>query len=142
MQTTIVWQKCLIIDPETKNCLVMQRSDYKKDPGKRDIVWWSVDLGEDLIFSIKREAKEETWIELLNARPLDIHSRMVSEERFLVFNLRVCDKRSYLHSDIVLSEEHTAYKRVDLKEFLTLNFNDTIEFVKPQIKNYLQWLRI
>gem|GEM_PF-5884553 len=63
---------------------------------------------------------------------------MVSEERFLVFNLRVCDKRSYLHSDIVLSEEHTAYKRVDLKEFLTLNFNDTIEFVKPQIKNYLQ----
>jgi 8-oxo-dGTP pyrophosphatase MutT (NUDIX family) len=137
MQTTIIWQKCLLLDPETKKILVMQRSDYKKDGWKRDVIGGTVEFGEELSEAIKREAEEETWIVLDVVRPLDIHSRMIGEERFFVFNLRVCEAWHYINDSVVLSDEHTAWQRVDRTTFDQLELKDTVAHVKPIIKKFI-----
>ncbi len=140
MQTTIVWQKCLIVDPATKKCLVMQRSDYKKDGGKRDMVWWSVDFGEDMHVAIRRESVEETGVVLKNICPLHVCSRLFTDnaERFFVFVLWVCEQRDMPNNEIILSSEHTVYKWVSIDELCQLDLRDTVAYVLPQIKEYFQ----
>lgn len=140
MQTTIVWQKCLIVDSATKKFLVLQRSDYKKDWGTWDLVWWTAEFGENIADAIKREAVEEAWIVLDEVFPLDLHSRMVGEERWFVFNLRVCDKRHFVNENIMLSHEHIARKRVDFDAFITLPLKETVSYVQEPIKQYLYTL--
>lgn len=138
MHDTIVWQKCVVVDIDTKQCLVLQRSNYKKDGGKRDMVWWSVDFGEDVSVAIAREALEEAWIILDSIRPIHVYSKLFDDsERFFVFVLRVCDKRHFTHDWVLLSNEHIAYDWVNARTLSTLEFRDTVSTVLPYINNYL-----
>ena len=138
MQTTIVWQKCLIVDSSTKKILVLQRSDYKKDWGTWDLVWWTAEFGENIADAIKREAMEETWIILDIVRPRDLHSRMIGEDRWFVFNLRVCEDWHFASDTIVLSSEHTEWKRIDRDTFVTLPLRETVKHVQWPIKQFIE----
>jgi 8-oxo-dGTP diphosphatase len=140
MQTTIVWQKCLLLDPTTKKILVMQRSDYKKDGGKRDLIGGSVDFGEEVSVAIKREAEEETGILLDDIRPLHVTSRLFTEssDRFFVFILWVCESWKYAQENVSLSDEHTTWKWLDIDEFLSLDLRDTVDNVVWVIENYFR----
>jgi 8-oxo-dGTP pyrophosphatase MutT (NUDIX family) len=138
MQTTIVGQKCLLVHPETKKILVLLRSDYKKDGGTWDFIGWSAEFGENIVDAIKREAMEETWIILDIVRPRDLHSRMIGEDRWFVFNLRVCEDWHFAQDTIVLSNEHTEWKRVDRDTFKTLPIRQTVGYVQWPIKQFIE----
>lgn len=135
--TTIFWQKCLLQDPVTKKFLVLQRTDYAKDGGLRDIPGGQVHFGEDAKEAIRREVLEETGMVAWVVTPLDVHSRLFTEERWFIFTLRVCTDVVVPAQGIVLSEEHSQYARVDGEALLALPMRDTVEFVKPVIKAYM-----
>lgn len=135
MKTTIFWQKCLLQDPETEKYLVMKRSDYGKDAWLWDLIWGQVHFGEDAKDALRREAQEETWLMLHEVYPLDVHSRLFTEEKWFIFTLRVCDAYTWT---IRLSEEHTEYRWVDGDELLQLPMRDTVERVKPVIESFVQ----
>ena len=118
----------------------MQRSDYKKDGGKRDLIGGSVDLGEEVSVAIKREAEEETGILLDEIRPLHVTSRLFTEntDRFFVFILWVCESWKYAQETVWLSDEHTAWKWVEVEEFLSLDLRDTVDNVTWVIENYFR----
>ena len=121
-------------DPVTEKFLVLKRSDYGKDAGLRDLIGGQVNFGEDARDALRREGQEETGLLLEEMFPLDVHSRLFTEDRWFVFTLRVCDAFT---GEIQLSEEHTEFARVDGDELLSLPMRDTVEHVKPIITSYV-----
>jgi hypothetical protein len=50
--------------------------------------------------------------------------------------LWVCESWRYIWETVCLSDEHTAWKRVDQEEFSALELRDTVEHVKWIIEDY------
>jgi len=136
MQKTIFGQKCLVINDEGK-ILLLQRSDYKGDAGKWDLIGGSVDFGEDALTSIKREAEEEVALSI-EPEVIHLHSRLTSEETFFIFALYVSNTYDHLKEGIELSSEHTDYQWADLKTLENLNLRESVSYVLPAIKEYLE----
>lgn len=142
MKKTIFWQKCLIRNWDKKKILVICRSDYKKwehkidteDSFSRDFPWWSVDFGEDAKEAIMREIHQETWMIAHDVMILDLHSRLVAEDRFFVFWLWWCTDFHIPESWILLSNEHISYERVTLDEIKKLRLRETVKHILPHIE--------
>ncbi len=135
---TIFGQKCVVFDKKTKKLLILQRSGYKGDEGLWDLIGGSVDFCEDSKSAIKREAREETKIILLNPIPIDVHSRIVNNGKvFFIFALYFCYKYLIAKSDIKISSEHSNYKWISITDIDKYKFRETVEYVKEVIIEYI-----
>lgn len=134
MKKTIFGQKCIIYDKKTKKILILKRTNYKDDKDLWDMVGGSVEFGEDSKDAIRREAKEETNLNLSNLKILDIHSKLVEKDVFFIFALYFCDS---FESEIKLSHEHSQFKFISIQDIDSYSFRITTQNVKHIIKEYI-----
>lgn len=82
-------------------------------PGAWDIPGGRLEQGEDPFTGLQRETKEETGLDIEIIKPLDIHYFVRDDGQQITLLIFLCSLRSH---DVKLSQEHTEYKWVDLKE--------------------------
>ncbi|MCH9632488.1 MAG: hypothetical protein S4CHLAM6_08240 [Chlamydiae bacterium] len=95
--------------------LIMKRSAKKiAGPNIWETLSGRVDLGEDPYEAVKREILEECSLEVeVEKRPVDLYmsKRLGSPMLLIVY------RANYLSKEVVLSEEHSAYKWASIEEF-------------------------
>ena len=120
--------------------LVLQRNvDESIFPGKWELPSGKVNFGEDPYDALKREIKEETGIDILNANPLTCTHYTIEKEdnkrhTVQIIYLAYADEKSIIN--IGLSNEHKAYKWIFPKELNDLDtFDDMITILEEAEKS-------
>ena len=101
-----------------KKFLILQRSEKNRtNKNKWQFVEGKVKFGENLLKALKRELKEETNLELVDAKLVGISSSILKTFRMLriIFKCRVKGR-------IKLSEDHKKYKWVSRKKLKKMDF--------------------
>ena len=105
-QYYLVGQKCVVFNNKGQ-ILLLKRSE-KSGGGGWSIVGGGLEHGEDPIEGIKREAREETQLEIQDIKPVLVSSFEEGEDRTLLIFYQ-----AKTHSDqVVLNWEHGEYKWV------------------------------
>jgi len=128
---SIVGQKIVIYNQDNK-ILILKREI--KTWGHRDLPGWWIELNEDAIVWLEREILEETWLQHI-AGITPIHTDTTTYEgqhSFLVwYTGRLEDDQ-----EVVISFEHTEYRRIDPTEIENYKLKPyRIRTVKKTIKN-------
>ncbi len=97
---------------EGKLLLLKRRSNDVHKPGAWDIPGGRLELGENPFDGLKRETLEETGFDIEIVMPIDVHFFTRDDGQKIQMTIFVCKPKS---GEIKLSEEHTEYKWVDLK---------------------------
>lgn len=98
---------------DNKLLLLKRRPNDVHKPGAWDIPGGRLEQGEDPFTGLQRETKEETGLDIEIIKPLDIHYFVRDDGQQITLLIFLCSLRSH---DVKLSQEHTEYKWVDLKE--------------------------
>ena len=114
----------------TQKFLFLLRSDYKdRNPLHRDIVWWGLDIWEQIEESVLREMSEEIGItttsDLCNLTLLGTRSRRTKADHtrrstVLFYTAEIETEH------IILSDEHTDYRRQTLDEAMELELRQDV----------------
>lgn len=97
---------------EGKLLLIKRRLNDVHKPGDWDIPGGRLELGENPFDGLKREAQEETALEIEIILPLDVHFFSRDDGQKIQLTIFLCKQTG---GEIKLSEEHTEYKWMDLK---------------------------
>lgn len=119
---------------DNKLLLLRRRSDDAHSPGKWDIPGGRLDIGENPFLGMKREAKEETGLDIEIKLPLDIQHFTRDDGQEITMIIFLCEPTS---DNIKLSEEHQEFKWVDVgspKEVVP-------DWLRVPLENYLRYSR-
>jgi len=94
--------KCFIVD-EDKVLLLERRPDDCHYPGACEIPGGRLELGENIFDGAKREAKEETGLDIEVLNPLEVHHFTRQDGQEITSVSFLCRA---LSNDVRLSEEH------------------------------------
>lgn len=122
--------KAFIVDGN-KLLLLKRNSDNSHKPGEWDIPGGRLELGEDPSTGVKREALEETGLEIKVIIPLDAHSFTRDDGQSITMLIFLCAVVNNNHS-IALSGEHTEYTWQDI----TSPINNFPEWLHRSLENF------
>lgn len=114
------WQKAVVFHPVEKHKFLTLRRSLADEsrPGLWDLSGGNVDFGELAEIALPREIREETVLEVVNIRPIWVHSRFLEKHnRYELFIGYMCEA---VHDRVQLSAEHIEFKWVTKEEFLQL----------------------
>lgn len=112
MKYGIAVKAFIVNDKEELLILKRDPNDVYK-PGKWDNPGGKLEKDEDLIAGLKRETKEETNLDIEIILPLNVKTIKINEEMIVSLIIFLCKPKS---EKIILSEEHTEYKWVSIKD--------------------------
>jgi 8-oxo-dGTP diphosphatase len=95
-----------------KLLLIKRRPNDAHRPGEWDIPGGRLESGENPYLGLQRETREEVALEIEIKAPLDVHYFTRDDGQQITLIIFLCQS---INGDIKLSEEHTEYKWVDLK---------------------------
>lgn len=95
-----------------KLLLIRRRPNDVHKPGEWDIPGGRLELGENPFEGLKREAHEETGLEIEIIMPIDVHYFTRDDNQKIQLTIFICTPKL---DKIKLSEEHTEYNWLDLK---------------------------
>tara|TARA_Y100000310_G_scaffold345791_1_gene469999 strand:- start:9429 stop:9824 length:396 start_codon:yes stop_codon:yes gene_type:complete len=107
--------------------LLKRRSNDSHKPGVWDIPGGRLDFGEDPFSGLKREALEETGMDIDITMPLDVHHFTRDDGQKITMLIFLCKGIG----DIKLSEEHTDFKWHSLDEK-----GEIPDWLYPVVDNY------
>lgn len=113
-------QKAIIFNQDGK-LLALLRSYTNK---KWDLPGGAVEIPENHEAALLREIQEETGLVVSGIRPMEVQTAKADDGSYLIFIGFTCTTDS---TAVVLSHEHTDYRWVDVKEFLSL---DATQYLK------------
>ncbi|WP_297636922.1 NUDIX domain-containing protein [uncultured Clostridium sp.] len=91
--------------------LTVRRSFQDKiGAGSWEVVGGKLEFGESVLETLSREVKEETNLEINIERPLYAKNVVIDEELQMLVVVYLC---KYKKGEVMLSEEHIAYRWVD-----------------------------
>lgn len=123
MATQYIGVKAIIIN--NGKILFIKRSDkYDHLKDAWDIPGGRINFGEDPEQGLQREIKEETNLDLKQIEQIiDVSTVFKNEEKHIIRITYLC---SVKNSDIILSNEHTAYQWFTKDEAEKLSFKDAL----------------
>lgn len=128
-----------VINNNGKFLLLKRSSNESIFPEKWELPSGKVNFGEDPYDALKREIKEETGIDILNARPFMCTHYTIEKpdnKRHTVQIIYLADLSEKPGINIELSNEHQAYKWISPKELKNLDtFDDMITILEEAEKN-------
>ena len=112
-------QKAVVCNPDGGTFLALRRSlDDAVRAGQWDLPGGNVSYGEDHREAIRREIREETGLEVVDLRPVQVKTQMYrGGEVYLIFVGHRCRA---LSDTVTLSEEHIDHRWVTGEEFAVL----------------------
>jgi len=120
-----------IIQRDDGKILVLKRSerdDHK--PNVWETVGGGMDAEESPQEALLREIHEETGLTVNVLEPFNVFTFKKDNGEFKVGITFVCE---YVHGDVLLSEEHSAYQWINPHEFATL---DSVPSLHEEIERY------
>jgi 8-oxo-dGTP diphosphatase len=96
-----------------KALILKRRPNDVHKPAEWDIPGGRLDLGEDPIKGVEREAEEEIGIDIDILLPIEIQHFTRDDGQIITMIIFLCKP---LTDDIKLSEEHTEFKWLDINE--------------------------
>ena len=108
--------------------LIIKRADDDSFmPGIWEIPGGKLELNEDLILGLKRETKEETGLDIEVDREISVRDFTINDELKIELHPFLCNAIDI--DNIKLSEEHSEYLWIDLKD----SKKKLTEFFHPEI---------
>lgn len=111
-----------------KLLLLKRRPNDPHKPGAWDIPGGRLELGENPFEGLKREAQEEIKCDIKIIMPISVHNFVRDDGQAITLTIYLCELTG---GEIKLSEEHTEYKWIDLKEAPS----QVSDFFKPTFEN-------
>jgi mutator protein MutT len=111
---------------DRKALVIKRRPDDVHMPSKWDVPGGRLEIGENPLEGMKREAKEEIGINIDIIMPVDIQHFTREDGQVITMILFLCKP---LPGDIKLSEEHTEYKWLDM----SISRNEFPDWLDPVI---------
>lgn len=127
-QTFWIATKALIINDQNQILIVYKSDKDDVNPNDYDIPGGRLEFWEKVEDGIKREVREELWIDVEIGKPSRVRG-FVKNDMHLV---GITFLATYLGGEITLSFEHTNYMRKTKKEILEGEFPN---WLKEEIKN-------
>ncbi len=115
--------------------LILQRSKKDKHrPEMWDMPGGEINHGEDIIDCIKREAKEESGLDVDVFVPIDVFSTEFEDEHYV----SIVYVSNFKSGEIKLSEEHQSFKWIDPKK--AIESEDLTPFLEHALYAYLDFI--
>lgn len=105
--------KAFIQDEEGKLLLLKRSSNSPHKPDVWDVAGGRLDLGENPFLGLKREVSEETNLQIEIEKPIQVNHFTRDDGQTITM---ICFQCKTENADVVLSEEHMAYKWCKLEE--------------------------
>ena len=121
--------KSFIVDKDNRLLILKRSEDDVHKPSIWEIPGGRLELGENPIEGLIRETKEETDLDIDVFEPLAIKHFTRQDKQKITMIVFLCKA---LKSPVLLSQEHTHYEWVDVKNAK----NRLNEFFYPEIDNY------
>jgi 8-oxo-dGTP diphosphatase len=96
-----------------KLLLLKRRPDDPHKPGAWDIPGGRLELGEDPFLGLAREVGEETKLKVKIIMPISVNHFVRDDGQKITLTIYLCELSG---GEISLSEEHTEYQWIDLKD--------------------------
>ena len=118
--------KAVIVNENNQVLIVQEATTYEDGTqfGKYGLPGGRLNLGESYENGLIREVREETGLEVMIGQPLYVgewcpNIRGTKHQIIAIFT--ICKAKS---TEVILSEEHDAYKWIDAKDLKDINFMD------------------
>jgi 8-oxo-dGTP diphosphatase len=112
--------KTIIFNADGQLLVLRRHDDDEHRPGLWDLPGGQVDIGEDPQSAAIREAFEETGLLITNLRPVHVASRIHGDCQVIKTVFKTVD----YDNAIVLSDEHSEARWMQLAEFDTLSISN------------------
>lgn len=129
----------VMINPENE-ILIVQRSEHDTFPLMWEFPGGSVEMNENPQDATIREVFEEIGIQTTPLYPLATVSDFSSKKNEHM--IRVSYLCKYVKKDIILSEEHSAYKWIPLHSVTTNNYSDMLVATLKVLNEYPNLINI
>jgi len=106
-----------IIKKDDKILVIKRSSNEEVYSELWDIPGGRMNFGETPAEALKREAKEETGLDIELNRPFRIWTFMANPEKQVIGITCIAD---YVSGEVILSAEHTEFRWIDASEFQAL----------------------
>ena len=105
--------KAFIVNPNDELLIIKRRDNDVHKPGVWDIPGGRLELGENPFEGLKREAKEETGLDIEIMNPLRVHHFTRDDGQNITMLCFLCRPYS---SEVKLSGEHTEYSWIPMEQ--------------------------
>lgn len=109
--------KSFIVNPKGRILIVKRRPNDPHAPGSWEIPGGRIGFSEDPFSGLKRETMEETGLGIEIGNPLKVMHFTRDDGQMITMISFLCKP---LSEAVRLSEEHTEYKWVGIKEYLNM----------------------
>jgi len=127
-QTFWIATKALVVNDQGQILIIYKSDKDEMNPNDYDIPWGRLEFWEKVEDGIKREVREELWIEVGIGKPNRV--RWFTKNDLHLVGITFLAQ--YLGWEIKLSFEHTNYFRRTKKEILDWEFPD---WLKDKVRN-------
>lgn len=135
-----VIQKCLIVDNNSGNILVLQRGQEDNHRGlKWDFPGGGYEQGEDITESLYREVLEESALVVHSAQPIFVDNRIGEKSGLYAGDhvFAICQLSNNWEGEVTLSDEHIASRWLSPEDALNLDYGDDGGFFTSSLEAYL-----
>lgn len=123
---------------EDKKFLIVQRANHDTNPGIWEMPGGTLEIGEEPIEGVIREIREETNLEVQIKRPLTVKSiyKRSSQTKKMTHTIRIAFQGQIVDGSkkIALSNEHAAFKWVDVASLPQEMVSDFLKYTIEQMK--------
>ena len=124
--------KAVVFNTEGEMLTLFRTETAPTRPNTWDLPGGDLDFGEDPNTAITREIEEETGLNVTDLKIFDVEAHIIKEENIHWVTLGY--RCVALSTEVVLSEEHNAYKWVTKEEFLSLESGPKLQrFVRNSV---------
>jgi len=134
MEKFAITVKSFIVNNKGELLITKRPENIKHKPGVWEIQGGRLEMGESPFSGLKREVKEEVNLEIKIQNPLKIHHFVRGDEQKITMIVFLCQP---ITDKVILSDEHTDFKWLDIdeaKNLLTEDFHEEVDIYNQCFK--------